>query len=86
MAGKAVRATVECTGKVPRYNTAGVREREDAHRTREAGNRDEVEGVVANRLNLFRKGAVGFIEWLGLLCVIFPECGGRELYRICGGV
>jgi hypothetical protein len=32
-------------------NTAGVREREDANRTREAGNRDEVEGVVANTLN-----------------------------------
>jgi hypothetical protein len=39
-------------------NTAGVREREDANRTREAGNRDEVEGVVANTLNLFRNGAV----------------------------
>ncbi|PYJ76263.1 MAG: hypothetical protein DME77_06520 [Verrucomicrobia bacterium] len=46
-------------------NTAGVREREDANRTREAGNRDEVEGVVANTLNLFRNGAVGFIDWLG---------------------
>jgi hypothetical protein len=32
-------------------NTAGVREREDTNRTREAGNRDEVEGVVANTLN-----------------------------------
>jgi hypothetical protein len=32
-------------------NTAGVCEREDANRTREAGNRDEVEGVVANTLN-----------------------------------
>jgi len=42
-----------------------VREREDANRTREAGNRDEVEGVVANTLNLFRNGAVGFIDWLG---------------------
>ena len=41
-------------------------EREDANRTREAGNRDEVEGVVANTLNLFRSGAVGFIDWLGL--------------------
>ena len=51
MAGKAVRATVECTGKLPRYNTAGVREREDENRTREAGNRDEVEGVVASSLN-----------------------------------
>jgi hypothetical protein len=47
-------------------NTAGVREREDAHRTREAGNRDEVEGVVANTLNIFRGGAVGFIDWLDL--------------------
>src|SRR2546430_17371963 len=46
-------------------NTAGVREREDENRTREAGNRDEVEGVVANTLNLLRNGAVGFIEWLG---------------------
>ena len=45
-------------------NTAGVREREDANRTREAGNRDEVEGVVASSLNLFRNGAVGFIDWL----------------------
>jgi hypothetical protein len=44
-------------------NTAGVREREDANRTREAGNRDEVEDVVANTLNLYRNGAVGFIDW-----------------------
>jgi hypothetical protein len=43
-------------------NTAGVREREDANRTREAGNRDEVEGVVARSLDLFRNGAVGFID------------------------
>jgi hypothetical protein len=53
-------------------NTAGVREREDANRTREAGNRDEVEGDVANTLDLFRNGAacrvflftlVGFIDF-----------------------
>jgi hypothetical protein len=25
------------------------------------------QGVVANTLNLFRDGAVGFIDWLGLL-------------------
>jgi len=41
-----------------------VREREDANRTREAGHRDEIEGVVAISLNLFRNGAVGFIVWL----------------------
>src|SRR2546430_17627107 len=45
-------------------NTAGVREREDENRTREAGNRDEVEGVAASILNLYRNGAVGFIDWL----------------------
>jgi hypothetical protein len=45
-------------------NTAGVREREDENRTREAGNRDEVEGVVASTLDAFRDGAVGFIDWL----------------------
>jgi hypothetical protein len=44
--------------------TAGVGEREDANRTREAGNRDEVEGVVTNTLKLHRNGAVGFIDWL----------------------
>jgi hypothetical protein len=42
----------------------GVRECEDTNRTTEAGNRDEVEGAVANTLNLFPNGAVGFIDWL----------------------
>jgi hypothetical protein len=42
-------------------NTAGVCEREDVNRTREAGNRDEVEGVVANTLKPHRGGAVGFM-------------------------
>ena len=51
-----------------------MREREDANRTREAGNLDEIQGVVANTLNLQRNGAakprvlrftlVGFIDWL----------------------
>jgi hypothetical protein len=45
-------------------NTAGVRERENANRTREAGHLDEIQGVVANTLGLFRNGAVGFIDWL----------------------
>jgi hypothetical protein len=31
--------------------TAGVREREDANRTREVGHLDEIQGVVANTLN-----------------------------------
>jgi hypothetical protein len=46
-------------------NTAGVREREDTNLTREAGNRDEVEGVVASTLNSQRILAVRFIDWLG---------------------
>jgi len=43
--------------------TAGVHEREDANRTGEAGHLDEIQGVVANMLNLFRAGAVGFIVY-----------------------
>src|SRR5437773_11427476 len=64
----------ECTGKImsqrdkPRLAlnniTAGVREREDANRTREAGHLDEIQGGVANTLNAFRGRAVGFIDWL----------------------
>jgi len=42
-----------------------VCERQDANRTREAGSRDEVEGAVANMVDLFCNGAVGFIDWLG---------------------
>ena len=45
-------------------NTAGVREREDANRTREAGNRDEVEGTVTRLLAFTGSEAVGFIDWL----------------------
>ncbi len=56
-----------------------MREREDANRTRETGNRNEVEGVVPNTLNAFRGGdacrvlwftLVGFIDWLGLLRLV----------------
>ena len=38
-------------------NTAGVREREDANRTREARHLDEIQGVVANTLKWHRNGA-----------------------------
>jgi hypothetical protein len=62
-------------------NTAGVREREEPNRTRAAGSRDEVEGVVANTLNLLPSGAVGFIDWLddqiSNLNRIAPWEGGR---------
>jgi hypothetical protein len=49
--------------------TAGVREREDANPTRIAGHLDEIQGLVANTLNLFRNGAVGFIDWLDVVVV-----------------
>ena len=53
--------------------TAGVREREDANRTREAGHLDEIQGVVANTLNSQRNGAVGFIDWLDLSLQPLPK-------------
>jgi hypothetical protein len=56
--------------------TAGVREREDANRTREAGHLDEIQGIVANTLAVIRSGAVGFIGWLDLFCknrIIVPK-------------
>jgi hypothetical protein len=46
--------------------TAGVREREEANRTREAGHLDEIQGVMANTLKSLRNGAVGFIGWSDL--------------------
>jgi hypothetical protein len=58
-----------------------VREGEDANRTREAGNRDEVEGVVAITLDAFRGGAVGFIDWLGL--VTLSKRTGSSLPHYC---
>jgi hypothetical protein len=51
-----------------------VCEREDANRTREAGHLDEIQGVVANTLNLQRNGAVGFIDWLGLVVSLKSFC------------
>ncbi len=51
-------------------NTAGVRERADENRIRVAGHLDEIQGVVANTLNAFRYGAVGFIVWLDALRAI----------------
>jgi len=44
-------------------NTGGVREREDANRTREAGHLDEIQGVVANTQNLFCRGPLA--SWTG---------------------
>jgi len=75
--------------------TAGVREREDANRTREVGHLNEIQGVAANTLKLYRNGAVGFIDWLdGLYCSIsdverqalqkYNAVAGRSLGLDCG--
>jgi hypothetical protein len=56
---------------------AGVREREDANRTREAGHLDEIQGVVANTLTLHRAGVVGFIDWLRLMLAM-PDAAWAE--------
>ena len=47
--------------------TAGVRERKVVNRTRVAGYLDEIQGAVANTLDVYRNGAVGFIDWLDAL-------------------
>jgi hypothetical protein len=58
------RGASDIEGKATRVGASECGQRTSFNRTREAGNRDEVEGVVANTLNLFRNGAVGFIDWL----------------------
>jgi hypothetical protein len=54
-------------GKATRVGASECGQRTSFNRTREAGSLDEIEGVVANTLKLFRNGAVGFIDWLGVL-------------------
>jgi len=62
-------------GKTTRVGASECGQRTSFNRTREAGNVDEIRGVVANTLNAFRNGAagprvlrftpIGFIGWLG---------------------
>src|SRR2546423_15589439 len=54
-------------GKTTRVGASECGEGTSFNRIREAGNRDEVEGVVANTLKLYRNGEVGFIDLLGCL-------------------
>src|SRR6266404_3196680 len=63
-------------GKTTRVGASECGQRTSFNRTREAGNRDEIEGVLANTLRSCRKGAacrvftftlVGFIVWLDRL-------------------
>jgi hypothetical protein len=54
-------------GKTTRVGASECGQRTSFNRTREAGHLDEIQGVVANTLNLFEHGAVGFIDWLGVV-------------------
>ena len=70
--------------------TAGVREREDANRTREAGHLDEIQGAVANTLKSYRTGAsllaktfgVGFIGWLGRTRLHLDPCKANRVHEM----
>src|SRR6266436_6005099 len=61
-------------GKTTRVGASECGQRTSFNRIRVAGHLDEIQGVVANTLNLQRNGAsllanifgVGFINWLGL--------------------
>jgi hypothetical protein len=55
--------------------TAGVREREDANRNREAEHVDEIQGVVANTRAIIASGAVGFIDWLDVAVLTKERLG-----------
>jgi hypothetical protein len=62
-------------GKTKRVGASECGQRMSFNRTRVAGSRHEVEGVVASTRNLYRSGAsllansfgVGFIDWLDVL-------------------
>src|SRR5207253_10887697 len=54
-------------GKTTRVGASECGQRTSFNRPREAGHLDEIQGVVASTLSLFRNGAVGFIDWLDAL-------------------
>jgi hypothetical protein len=54
-------------GKTPRVGASECGQRTSFNRTREVGHLDEIHGVVASWLTLYRNGGVGFIDWLGRL-------------------
>jgi|SRR5882724_519534 len=51
-------------GKTTRVGASECGQRTSFNRTREVGHLDEIQSVVANTLNAFRYGDVGFIDWL----------------------
>jgi hypothetical protein len=81
-------------GKTTRVGASERGQGTSFNRTREAGNRDEVEGVVANTPDLFRNGAsllaktfgVGFIDWLDDLVKCIKNRVSSLLVVICDGL
>ncbi len=53
-------------GKTTRVGASECGQRTSFNRTREVGHLDEIQGVLANAMDSFRNGVVGFIDWLGL--------------------
>jgi len=49
-------------GKTTRVGASECGQRTSFNRSRVAGHLDEIQGAVANKLDLFRNGAVGFID------------------------
>ena len=78
-------------GKATRVGASECGQRTSFNRPREAGNRDEVEGAVANTLKLHRNGAakpralcftlVGFIDWLDDIAMSRPKAS--HLLALC---
>ena len=71
--------TSDIEGKTTRVGASECGQRMSFNRTRLAGHLDEIQGVVANTLNLFRNGAVGFIDLLDKLLWLVPKHGINNL-------
>ena len=78
-------------GKTTRVAASECGQRTSFNRTREAGHLDEIQGVVANTLNLHRNGAsllantfgVGFIGWLDLSVSVCVHINTRIYHGTC---
>jgi hypothetical protein len=67
-------------GKTTRVGASECGQRTSFNRTREAGNRDEVEGVVANTLNLHRNGAACRVSAFTLVgFIVLVRLDARQL-------
>jgi hypothetical protein len=68
-------------GKTTRVGASECGQRTSFNRTRVARRLDEIQGVVANTLELFCNGAVGFIDWLDVALELRARHGRRLTLR-----